>query len=77
MFITSTGFELHRQMTGTHKPRTPQNLQGTKDNYLVLSSIGFNKASVSTLMAASGINYMTCKGKINEKLTWFDYNKHF
>jgi hypothetical protein len=37
-------------MTGRHTPRTPQNLQGTPDNYLVLSSIGFKKASVSTFM---------------------------
>jgi hypothetical protein len=37
---------LHRQMTGRDTPRTPQSLQGTPDNYLVLSSIGFNKASV-------------------------------
>jgi hypothetical protein len=37
-------------MTGKHTPGTPQNLQGTLDNYLVLSSIGFNKANMSTLM---------------------------
>jgi hypothetical protein len=44
------GLQLHRQMTGKHTPGTPQNLQGTLDNYLVLSSIGFNKANMSTLM---------------------------
>jgi hypothetical protein len=67
-------------MTGRHTPSTPQNLQGTPDNYLVQSNIGFNKASVSTLMfgtQASGINYMTYKAKIKEKLTWFDCDKHF
>jgi hypothetical protein len=37
-------------MTGRHTPRTLQDLQGTPDNYLVLSSIGFNKTSVSILM---------------------------
>jgi hypothetical protein len=37
-------------MTGRHMPRNPQDLQGTPENYLVLSSIDFNKASVSTLM---------------------------
>jgi hypothetical protein len=37
-------------MIGRHTPRTPQDLKGTPDNYLVLSSIGFNKESVSTLM---------------------------
>jgi hypothetical protein len=49
------------------------------DNYLVLSSIGFNKASeyVYDWYSASGVNYMTCKAKIKEKLTWFDCNKHF
>jgi hypothetical protein len=40
-------------MTGRHTPRTPQNLQGTLDNYLVLSSIIFNQASVSTLMVGT------------------------
>jgi hypothetical protein len=53
MFITSSGFQLHRQMTGRHTPRTPQNLQGTPDNYHVLSSIDFNKSSVSTLMVGT------------------------
>jgi hypothetical protein len=37
----------HRQR---HAPSTPRNLQRTLDNYLILSSIGFNKASLSTLM---------------------------
>jgi hypothetical protein len=46
----ATELQLHRQMTGRHTLRTSQNLQGTLDNYLVLSSIGFNKASMSTLM---------------------------
>jgi hypothetical protein len=53
MFITSSGLQLHRQMTGRHTPSTLRNLQGTPDNYLVLSSIGFNKASVSTLMVGT------------------------
>jgi hypothetical protein len=48
MFITSSGLQLHRQMAGRHMPSTLQNLQGTPENYLVLSSIGFNKASVGT-----------------------------
>jgi hypothetical protein len=34
-------------------PRNLQYLQETLDNYLVLSSIGFNKASVSTLMVGT------------------------
>jgi hypothetical protein len=50
MFITSSGLRLHRQMTGSHTSSILRNLQGTPDNYLVLSSIVFNKASVSTLM---------------------------
>jgi hypothetical protein len=33
-------------LSGRDTPRTPQNLQGTPDNYLVLSNIGFKKASV-------------------------------
>jgi hypothetical protein len=69
MFITSSRLQLHRQMTGRHAPRTPQDLQGTPDNYLVLSSIDFNKASVSTHMvgySASGVNYMICKAKFKE-----------
>jgi hypothetical protein len=45
MFITSSGLQLHRQMTGRHTPITLQNL--------VLSSIDFNKASVSTLMVGT------------------------
>jgi hypothetical protein len=53
MFITSSGLQLHRQMTGRHTPKTPQDLQGTLNNYLVLSSIGFNKAGVSTLMVGT------------------------
>jgi hypothetical protein len=53
MFITGSGLQLHRQMTGRHTPSTLQNLQGTPDNYLVLSSIIFNKASVSTLMVGT------------------------
>jgi hypothetical protein len=64
-------------MTRRHTPRTPQNLQGTPNNYLVLSSIGFNKASVYSCYSASGVNYMTCKTKIKKKLTWFDRDKHF
>jgi hypothetical protein len=40
-------------MTGRHTPSILQNLRGTPDNYLVLSSIGFNKASVSTLMVGT------------------------
>jgi hypothetical protein len=40
-------------MTGRHMPRTPQNLQGTPDNYLILSSIDFNKTSVSTFMVGT------------------------
>jgi hypothetical protein len=63
-------------------PSTLQNLQETPDNYLILSSIGFNKASMSTLMVGtqqveSGVNYMTCKAKIKDKLIWFDCDKHF
>jgi hypothetical protein len=53
MFMTSSGLHLHRQMTGRHTPRTLQDLQETPDNYLVLSSIGFNKTSVSTLMVGT------------------------
>jgi hypothetical protein len=40
-------------MTRRHTPRTPQDLQETPDIYLVLSSMGFNKASVSTLMVGT------------------------
>jgi hypothetical protein len=40
-------------MIGRHTTNTLRNLQGTPDNYLVLSSIGFNKASVSTLMVGT------------------------
>jgi hypothetical protein len=40
-------------MTGRHMPSILQNFQGTPDNYLVLSSIVFNKASVSTLMVGT------------------------
>jgi hypothetical protein len=40
-------------MTGRHTPSIPQNLQRTLDNYLVLSSIIFNKASVSTLVVGT------------------------
>jgi hypothetical protein len=65
MFITSSELQLHRQMNWRHTPRTPQDLQGTPDNYPILSSIGFNKTSV------------TCKAKIKESLTWFDYDKPF
>ena len=57
---------LHRKMTGRHTPRTTQNLQGTPDNYLGLSSFCFNKASMSTIMIGTqqlGGNYMTCKAK--------------
>jgi hypothetical protein len=50
---SSSGLQLHKQITGRHMPRTPQDLQGTLDNYLVLSSIGFNKTSVSTLMVGT------------------------
>jgi hypothetical protein len=53
MFITSNGLQLHRQITRRYTSRTPQNLQGTPNNYLILSSIGFNKASVSTLMVGT------------------------
>jgi hypothetical protein len=44
------------QMTGRYTPSTLQNLQGTPDNYLILSSIGFNKASLSTLYDMQGYN---------------------
>jgi hypothetical protein len=40
-------------MTGRHTPSILQNLRVTPDNYLVLSSIRFNKASVSTLMVGT------------------------
>jgi hypothetical protein len=40
-------------MTGRHTPSTLQNLRGTPDNYLVLSSIIFYKASVSTLVVGT------------------------
>jgi hypothetical protein len=50
---SSSGLKLHRQMTGRYTSSTLQNLQGTPDNYLVLSSIDFNKASVSTLMVGT------------------------
>jgi hypothetical protein len=40
-------------MIGRHTPSILQNLWGTPDNYLVLSSNGFNKASVSTLMVGT------------------------
>jgi hypothetical protein len=53
MLITSSGLRLQRQMTGRHMLSILQNLQGTPDNYLVLSSIVFNKASVSTLMVGT------------------------
>jgi hypothetical protein len=45
--------QLHMQMTRSHTSSTPRSLQKTPDNYLVLSSIGFNKASVSTLMVGT------------------------
>jgi hypothetical protein len=51
--ITSSGLQLHRQMTGRYTSSTLRNLQGTPDNYFVLSSIGFNKASVSTIMVGT------------------------
>jgi hypothetical protein len=53
MFITINGLQLYRQMTRKYTPSTLQNLQGTPDNYLVLSSIGFNKVSVSTLIVGT------------------------
>jgi hypothetical protein len=53
MSINSSRLQLHRQLTGRHTPRILQHLQETPDNYLVLSSIGFNKASVSTLMVGT------------------------
>jgi hypothetical protein len=55
MFITSSGLLLllHRQMTGRHTPSTLRDLQGTLDNYLILSSIGFSKASVNTHMVGT------------------------
>jgi hypothetical protein len=53
MFTTSSGLQLHRQMIGRHTPSTLQDLQGTPDNYLVMSSIGFNKASMSILMVGT------------------------
>ena len=43
----------HRQMTGRHTPRNLRSLQKTSDNYLVLSGICFNKASVSTLIVST------------------------
>jgi hypothetical protein len=56
-------------MTGRHTPRTPQNLQGTPDSYLVLSSICFNKASVSTLMVGTQqvSKLYDMQGQIHEK----------
>jgi hypothetical protein len=53
MFITSSGLQLYRQMTGRHTASTLQNLQGTPDNYLVLSSIDSNKKNVSILMVGT------------------------
>jgi hypothetical protein len=53
MFITSSGLQLYRQITGRHASSTLRNLRGTPDNYLILSSIVFNKASVSTLMVGT------------------------
>jgi hypothetical protein len=53
MLITSSGLRLHTQMTWRHTPSILRNLQGTPDNYLVQSSIIFNKASVSTLMVGT------------------------
>jgi hypothetical protein len=53
MLITRNGLRLYGQMTGRHTSSTLRNLQGTQDNYLVLSSIVFNKASVSTLMVGA------------------------
>jgi hypothetical protein len=53
MSINSSELQLHRQMTGRHTPSTLQNLRGTPDNYLVLSSIIFYKASVSTLVVGT------------------------
>jgi hypothetical protein len=52
MFITSSEFQLYRQMTGRHTSRTLQNLQETLNNYLVLN-ISFNKASVSTFIVGT------------------------
>jgi hypothetical protein len=40
-------------MTGRHTPSILRNLRGTQDNYLVLSSIFFNKISVSTLIVGT------------------------
>jgi hypothetical protein len=66
------------QMTGRHTPRTPQNLQGTPNNYLGLSSIGFSKREYTySWYSASGVNYMTWKAKIKEEVTWFDCDKYF
>jgi hypothetical protein len=56
---------LYMQITGRHTPRTPQSLQVTPDNYLILSSIGFNKANLSRY-STNGVNYMRCKIKIKK-----------
>jgi hypothetical protein len=40
-------------MTWRHTPSILQSLQETLDNYLVVSSIVFNKASVSSLMVGT------------------------
>jgi hypothetical protein len=53
MLINSSGLQLHRQLTWRHTPRNLQYLQEISEKYLVLSSIGFNKASVSTLMVGT------------------------
>ena len=50
MFNTSSGLQLHIQLTGRHTPRTLQSLQETPDNYLILNS---DYARVSTLMVGT------------------------
>ena len=63
VYRVAADLQLHRQLTGRHTPRTPQNLQKTPKNCLVLNS-GY--AKVSTLMVGTqqvGGNYNTRKAK--------------
>jgi hypothetical protein len=53
MFITSSGTSTSQADDWETSSRTPQNLQGTPDNYLVPRSICSEKASVSTLMVGT------------------------
>jgi hypothetical protein len=72
--FSSTGKENNRQKNLENSQKTLK-----MDKHIVkdIHILKLNILGCDSWYSASGVNYMICKAKIKERLTWFDRDKYF